>query len=184
MYIYKEMEAVIEEMFRRMRGIARCNLDIINHEIETYWLSTLESSDDLFGLDTTMDNESLSNEIFDILFDKNEDHKFNYDYYLEMRMYDTSIVPDVQDIPLMINYFNTYFEETYGREELKYKDLDINKIFMYYAHAYAGYNRIDNKIKEWLDENLTIDTDTDTETTEISDWDGGVEIEEGEITEQ
>ena len=74
------MEAVIEEMFRRMRGIARCNLDIINHEIEMYWINTLESSDDLFELDTTMDNESLSNEIFDILFDKNEDHKFNYDY--------------------------------------------------------------------------------------------------------
>lgn len=183
MYIYKGMEAIIEQMIRRMTGIARCNLDIINHEIETYWLSSLEMNDDLFGLDTTMDNERLSNEIFDILFDKNEDHKFDYNYYLEMRMYDTSIVPDVQDIPLMINYFNTYFEETYGREELKYKDLDINKIFMYYAHAYAGYNRIDHKIREWLDDNLTIDTDTDTETTEVSDWDGGVEIEEGEIEE-
>ena len=86
-------------------------------------------------------------------------------------------VPDIEDIPLMINYFNTYFEETYGREELKFKDLDMNKIFMYYAHAYAGYNNINEKIKEWLDENLT--SDTDTETTEVPKWDNGKE--EGEI---
>jgi hypothetical protein len=171
------MEAIIEEMFRRITGLSRSNLDIINHEIEMYWINTLESNDDLFGLDTTMDNEILSYEIFDILFDKNEQYKFNYDYYLEMRMFDSSILPDIQDIPLMINYFNTYFEETYGREELKYKDLDPNKIFLYYAHAYAGYNRIDNKIKEWLDENLT--SDSDTETTEVPVWDNGKE--EGEI---
>ena len=171
------MEAIIEEIFRRTSGLARCNLDIINHEIEKYWKHVLETTDDFFELDTTMDNDELADYIWDILFEHNEDYKFDYDYYLEMRMFDTSIVPDIEDIPLMINYFNTYFEETYGREELKFKDLDMNKIFMYYAHAYAGYNNINEKIKEWLDENLT--SDTDTETTEVPKWDNGKE--EGEI---
>ena len=56
----------------------------------------------------------------------------------------------------------------------------MNKIFINYAHAYAGYNNIQEKIKQWLDENLI--SDTDTETTEIPVWDGGEE--EGEILEE
>ena len=173
------MEPIIEEMFRRITGLTRSNLDIINHEIEMYWKNVLETTEDFFELDTTVDHVELADDIWDILFEHNEEYKFDYDYYLEMRMYDTSTDPDIQDIPLMINYFNTYFEETYGREELKYKDLDMNKIFINYAHAYAGFNNIQEKIKDWLDENVS--SDTDTETTEIPVWDNGKE--EGEIEE-
>lgn len=173
------MEAIIEEMFRRITGVAdmSSNLDLVNHEIEQYWKHILESTEDLFDLDTTRDHDELADDIWDILFEHNEEYKFDYDYYNEIRDFDSNSEPFLEDIPLMINYFNTYFEETYGAEELKYQDLNMNKIFMYYAHAYAGYNRIDHKIKEWLDENLT--SDTDTETTEVPLWDGGKE--EGEI---
>ena len=174
------METIIEEIFHRVSTIDACRINRINHEIEMYWKEMLESSDDFFELDTTMDNDELADYIWDILFEHNEEYKFDYDYYKEQRMNDTSIEPDIHDIPIMINYFNTYFEETYGREELKFKDLDMNKIFMFYAHAYAGYNNLNEKIKDWLEENLS--NDTDTETTEIPIWDKGKE--EGEIIEE
>lgn len=173
------MEAIIEEMNSRINRTSpiRSNLGVINGEIERYWKHILETTEDFFELDTTDDHDELAVDIWDILFENNEDYQFDYDYYMEVQIY-TSLEPLLEDIPLMCNYFNNYFEETYGGPDVK--DLTMNKIFINYAHAYAGYNNIQEKIKQWLDENLI--SDTDTETTEIPLWDGGEE--EGEILEE
>ena len=173
------MEAIIEEMNSRISRSSpiRSNLGVINSEIERYWKHILETTEDFFELDTTDDHEELAIDIWDILFENNEEYQFDYDYFMEVQMY-TNLEPLLEDIPLMINYFNTYFEETYGGPDVN--QLTMNKIFINYAHAYAGYNNIQEKIKDWLDENLS--SDTDTETTEVPVWDGGEE--EGEILEE
>ena len=91
------METSIEEIFHRVSTIDACRINRINHEIEMYWKEMLESSDDFFELDTTMDNDELADYIWDILFEHNEEYKFDYDYYKEQRMNDTSIEPDIHD---------------------------------------------------------------------------------------
>jgi hypothetical protein len=104
------MESIIEEMNSRInRTSSICsNLGVINGEIERYWKHILETTEDFFELDTTLDHDELAVDIWDILFENNEDYQFDYDYYMEVQIY-TSLEPLLEDIPLMCNYFNTYF---------------------------------------------------------------------------
>ena len=135
----------------------KSKLNNIDEDIERYWKDALqnhlEKNDEEYLCDTLIDllndhikdKDDIAEEIFQLLFNSEE-----LTYWMEM---DTSdIYPS--DMLRMFEYFNTYYEENFGVECCVYKNLIEEKVYLHYAHTYALENGIQDKIREWLDENM------------------------------
>jgi hypothetical protein len=132
-------------------------LNNINEDIERYWKEALqnhmEENEEVTLCDTlteliddhTKDKDDIAEEIFQLLFNSDD-----ISYWMEM---DTSdIFPS--DMLRMVEYFNTYYEENFGVECCVYKKLTEQTVYLHYALTYAMENGIQDKIREWLDENM------------------------------
>ena len=142
------------------RAITRgeSKLNNMDEDIEKYWKHQLDIHlkkdedeslcDELTDLleEDLKDKDDLAEEIFQLLFNS-EDITF-WDC-LDMP---SAIMPT--DYLRMVEYFNTYYEENFGVECCVYKDLTQEKVYLHYAHTYALQNGIQDRIREWLDENI------------------------------
>ena len=168
--ILRKMNALIQQINRDIESSVS-KLNIVNDGVEKYWKDILQANYDEEESDrykqeifdvmfSDKDNEEIAEEIFEIIFNSYS-IEFDYEYYTDNL--DEIYFPD---IPLMINYFNTYYSENYGPESMESTDLDMDKIFTNYAFAYASYNGIKDNIQGWLDENLvqTIEPETIIDT--------------------
>jgi hypothetical protein len=136
------------------QGFSKLNTTDV--DIERYWKETLqnhlEDDDEAYLCDTlndllkdhTKDKDDIAEEIFQLLFNSDEL------CYWEDK--DDDIYPS--DLLRMINYSNTYYEENFGDDCVSMRNLNEKKVYLHYALAYALENGIQDKIREWLDENM------------------------------
>lgn len=105
---------------------------------------------------TLTDEDEIADEIFQLLFNSED---ITFSEFTEEKCGEDITDLYFDDIPLMINYFNTYFKENFGDETMNSTSLTMDNIKNNYAYAYASHNDYKDYIRQKLRVWVTIGWD-------------------------